>query len=53
MADVRLHMSQYKDEGMSEYGGDGDELADVLEIGENFVVRAEVGNEENVTYYIL
>jgi hypothetical protein len=53
MADVCLHMSQYEDEGMSEYGGDGDELADVLEIGENFAVPAEVGNKENVTYYIL
>jgi hypothetical protein len=52
-ADVRLHMSQYEDEGMSEYGRDGDEVADVLEIGDNFAVPAEAGNDENVTYYIL
>lgn len=51
--DVRLHMSQYEDEGMSEYGGDGDELADILEIGDNFAVPAEAGNDENVTFYIL
>jgi hypothetical protein len=51
-ADVRLHMLQYEDEGMSEYGGDRDELAVVLEIGDNFVVPAEADNDVNVTYYI-
>lgn len=38
---------------MFEYGGDGDELADVLEIGDNFAIPAEAENNENVLFYIL
>lgn len=36
-----------------EYGVDGTELAMTLDMGDNFVVNAEVGNNENADYQII
>jgi len=36
-----------------EVGGNADELATNPQVGDNFVVRASVGNAENVSFYIL
>ena len=36
-----------------ESGGDGEELLDLLNIGDNFVVLAEGDNSKGVNFYIL
>jgi hypothetical protein len=35
-----------------EHGGDGDEIVQSLEIGDNFVVNATLGNEEDCEFYV-
>jgi hypothetical protein len=37
----------------SQYGGDVDDMIDILEIGDHFAVLAEDNNDEGVPYYIL
>ncbi len=36
-----------------EYGIDGDELAMTLNVGDNFVVNAQVDNDENADFWII
>jgi hypothetical protein len=43
----------HSDEEEWEFGGDGEELLDPLNIGDNFVVLAEEDNAEEVEFYIL
>jgi hypothetical protein len=37
----------------SQYGGDIDDMTDILEIGDYFAVLTEDNNDEGVPYYIL
>jgi hypothetical protein len=50
---VREQMVHYGDHEEWEFGGDGEELSDLLNIGDNFVVPAEGDNSEGVDFYIL
>jgi hypothetical protein len=50
---VRDLMMHHGDEEEWEFGGDGEELSDLLNIGDNFVVPAEEDNVEGVEFYIL
>jgi hypothetical protein len=35
------------------FGGDGEEMSDFINVGDNFVVSTETDNEEGVDFYIL
>jgi hypothetical protein len=35
------------------FGGDGEEISDLVNVGDNFVVPTEADNEEGVDFYIL
>ena len=47
------HMAHEGDGQDSQYGEDGASLADLLEIGDNFAVPAQLGNLEGVQFYLL
>jgi hypothetical protein len=51
--DIRAQMIREIDGEDSQYGGDGDRLADILDHGDNFVVPAIPGNDEGVEFYLL
>lgn len=37
----------------SQYGGDGDTLADILDPGDNFTMLAMLTNDERIEFYLL
>jgi hypothetical protein len=50
---VRDQMVEHRDEEDWEFGRHGEEMSDLLNIEDNFVVQAEEGNAEGVQFYIL
>ena len=50
---VREQMEDFGDGSESQFGCEEDSLADLLELGDNFVVPAEPNNKEGVQFYIL
>jgi hypothetical protein len=50
--DVRTQMIRENDGEDSQYGGDGETLADLLDPGDNFAVPAMPGNDEGVEFYL-
>lgn len=50
---VRDVMMDNVDQDDWAFGGDGEEMSDLINVGDNFVVPAEAENEEGVEFYIL
>lgn len=50
---VQDQMVKHADEEDWKFGRDAEEMSDLLNIGDNFVVPAEEGNAEGVQFYIL
>ncbi len=46
-------MEKFDDPNELEFGGDGEELSDLLQVGDNFVVLVVEGNTKGVNFYIL
>jgi hypothetical protein len=46
-------MVHHGDEEEWEFGGDGEELSDLLNVGDNFVVPTKEDNVEGAEFYIL
>jgi hypothetical protein len=46
-------MEEFDDPNEPEFGGDGEELYDLLQVGDNFVVPIVKGTVEGVDFYIL
>ncbi len=50
---VSDHMEEYEDHEKWEFGGDGEDLSNLLQVGDNFVVPVVEGNDERVDFYVL
>jgi len=50
---VRDQIEQFEDGIGFEFGGASGQYGDLVDIGDNFVVPAEPGNEEGVPFYVL
>lgn len=50
---VREQILDHADEEDWAFGGDGEELSDLLNLGDNFVVPAEEDNAEEVEFHVL
>jgi hypothetical protein len=50
---VREQMLENLDQEDWAFGGDGEEISDLVNVGDNFVVFAEADNEEGVDFYFL
>jgi hypothetical protein len=46
-------MEEFDDPNKSEFGGDGEELSNLLQVGNNFVIPTIEGNAKGVDFYIL
>jgi hypothetical protein len=46
-------MEEFDDPNEPKFGGDGEELFDLLQVGDNFVVLVVEGNTKGVNFYIL
>jgi hypothetical protein len=50
---VKEQMLKNLDQEDWAFGGDGEEISDLVNVGDNFVVPTEADNEEGVDFYIL
>jgi hypothetical protein len=50
---IRNHMEEFQDPVEWEFGGDGEELSDLLQTNDNFAILAAKGNAKGVQFYIL
>ncbi len=46
-------MEEFQDPVEWEFGGDGEELSDLLQTNDNFAILAAKGNAKGVQFYIL
>jgi hypothetical protein len=50
---VKKQMEEFDDPNEPKFGGDGEELLDLLQVGDNFFILAIEGNAKGVDFYIL